>query len=59
MLEKEAAVCYERNEACQGYRNLSTTSSESRSVPRLKGVSFERAIISAVGVARSYPLPYP
>ena len=57
LLEKEAeqltqAARYERNEARQGYRsghydrNLTTTSGEvTLHVPRLKGVSFETAII--------------
>ena len=57
LLEKEAesltqAARYERNEARQGYRsghydrNLTTTSGDvTLHVPRLKGVSFETAII--------------
>ena len=57
MLEAEAekltqAARYERNEASQGYRrghydrNLTTTSGAvTLHVPRLKGVSFETAII--------------
>ena len=53
LLEKEAetltqAAHYERNEARQGYRsgNLTTTSGDvTLHVPRLKGVSFEMAII--------------
>ena len=53
LLEKEAetltqAAHYERNEARQGYRsgNLTTTSGDvTLHVPRLKGVSFETAII--------------
>ena len=57
LLEKEAetltqAARYERNEARQGYRsghydrNLATTSGDvTLHVPRLKGVSFETAII--------------
>ena len=57
LLEKEAeqltqAARYERNEARQGYRsghydrNLTTTSGDvTLHMPRLKGVSFETAII--------------
>ena len=57
LLEQEAAkltqaACYERNEARQGYRsghfdrNLTTTSGDvTLYVPRLKGISFETAII--------------
>lgn len=57
LLEKEAesltqTACYERSEARQGYRsghydrNLTTTSGDvTLHVPRLKGVSFETAII--------------
>ena len=57
LLEKEAesltqAARYERNEARQGYRsghydrNLTTTSGDvTLHIPRLKGVSFETAII--------------
>ena len=57
LLEKEAESLtqdarYERNEACQGYRsghydrNLTTTSGDvTLHMPRLKGVSFETAII--------------
>lgn len=57
LLEQEAekltqAARYKRNEACQGYRsghysrNLTTTSGDvTLHVPRLKGVSFETAII--------------
>ena len=57
LLEKEAefltqAACYERSEARQGYRsghydrNLTTTSGDvTLHMPRLKGVSFETAII--------------
>ena len=56
LLEKEAqAARYERSEARQGYRsghydrNLTTTSGDvTLHVPRLKGVSFETAIIEAV-----------
>ena len=46
------AVRYERNEQCQGYRsghysrNLTTTSGDiTLKVPKLKGISFESAII--------------
>ena len=66
LLEAEAekltqAVCYERNEARQGYRsghydrNLTTTSGDvTLHVPRLKGVSFETAIIGlSGGIGRS------
>ena len=57
LLEKEAekltqAARYERNEARQGYRsghydrNLTTTSGDvTLHVPRLKGVSFETAMV--------------
>ena len=58
LLEKEAesltqqAACYERSEARQGYRSghydrsLTTTSGDvTLHMPRLKGVSFETAII--------------
>ena len=57
LLEKEAesltqAACYERSEARQGYRsghydrNLTTTSGDvTLHMPRLKGISFETAII--------------
>ena len=57
LLEKEAesltqAARYERSEACQGYRSghydrnlITTTGDVTLHVPRLKGVSFETAII--------------
>ncbi len=58
LLEAEAltqVARYERNEARQGYcsghydRNLTTTSGDvTLHVPRLKGVSFETAIIGAL-----------
>ena len=75
LLEKEAesltqAARYERNEARQGYRsghydrNLTTTSGDvTLHVPRLKGVSFETAIIEryrrreSTALAKSWSSP--
>ena len=67
LLEKEAesltqAARYERSEARQGYRsghydrNLTTTSGDvTLHVPRLKGVSFETAIIERYRRRESIP----
>ena len=65
LLEKEAesltqAARYERSEARQGYRsghydrNLTTTSGDvTLHMPRLKGVSFETAIIERIAAGKA------